>query len=376
MYDTEYDMLPPHAFGGGHGWVRGMPMTYEGSKGSSYPPPDPRLVEAQIGGIEKQNQMIDFLIKQSDMFAPLQEEQMREAIRAQQLGMEQSQQDRQWMLGRRGQLTGLQDSLVDTANTFDTEDRREQLAGEAMGDVNQAFSNAREQGLRSMTRAGINPNDGRFSAANAQIASQQALALATAANKTREAARQEGLNLKFNAANMLGGYPAMGMQATGQGAALGLQGLNAANSGVAGMQSGYQAAMGGATNMTNSATNAWSAQADAHLKSQQQDDTLGGLGSLFGGAAKLITAWPSDRRLKTDIHRVGYNSKIGAALYSFRYRHAPARVFIGVMADEVRGRFPKAVTKVNGFDVVNYGMLGIDMIELTPEQALQVSETT
>lgn len=352
--------LPPLAF---RRRPDGRLQTLEGGKGSSMPPPDPRLVEAQIGGIDKQNELIDLIMQQSDTFAPMQREQMQLAVDAQRLGMQQSQEDREWILGRRQQLGGLQDSLVAQANTFDTEARRQQLAGQAMGDVNQAYSNVRGQGLREMTRMGINPNDGRFQAVNAQLANQQALALSTAANKTREAARMEGLNLKTNAANLLSGYPAMGMQATAQGAGLGLQGLNAANAGVSGMQSGYQTALGGATNMTNSATNAWSAQADAHISSQQ-DSNLGGIGSLFGGAAKLITAWPSDRRLKQDITRVGIDPRTQLSLYRFRYKTDPARrVYEGVMADEVANRFPEAVIKVNGFYAVNYDMLGITLKE-------------
>lgn len=277
--------LPEHAFGG-RAWVRGMPVTYEDS-GSSAPPPDPKLIAAQIRGIDTQNELIGMIMSQSERMAPLQEQQMRQAINAQDLAQKQSLEDRNWMLTRRGALSGLQDSLIDEANAFDTDARREQLAGEAMGDVNQAFSNTRDQALRSMSRMGVNPNDGRFASTQNQLQAQQALALATAANKTREAARQEGFNMKSQVMNALAGYPAMGMQATGAAAGYGLQGMTAAAQGLQGMNSGYAQALQGAANMTGSASGAMNAQTQAYTAAQGDDPT----GSIIGAVGGIAVAF-------------------------------------------------------------------------------------
>lgn len=75
-----------------------------------------------------------------------------------------------------------------------------------------------------------------------------------------------------------------------------------------------------------------------------------GLGSsLLGG---LFKAFPSDRRVKTDIRRVGTLDN-GLPVYSYRYKWGgPSQ--IGLMADEVEAIHPEAVVTVNGMQMVNY----------------------
>lgn len=253
------------------------------------PAPDPRLVDAQIESLDMQRQVMNMIMDQSKEFAPLQKEQMQFGLDSARKAYEQSQQDRDWMLGRRGQLSGLQDQLTRDAQSFNTEDRRSELAGEAMGDVNQAFANARGQADRDMARMGVNPNDGRQAAVSGQLAAQQALGLATAGNKARSQARQEGYALTDRATNALAGYPAMGMQATGAGAGYGGMGLQLANAGLAGMNSGLLAAGGMAGNMGQNATNQWSAQQNAYMQAQNADSAaFGGLGSAIGGIGTAL----------------------------------------------------------------------------------------
>lgn len=74
------------------------------------------------------------------------------------------------------------------------------------------------------------------------------------------------------------------------------------------------------------------------------------LGGLFGLGAAGIKA--SDRRLKRDIRRIG-TYRNGLPKYSFRYRHG-GRCFIGLMSDDVRKVRPEAVTRIDGYDAVNY----------------------
>ena len=64
----------------------------------------------------------------------------------------------------------------------------------------------------------------------------------------------------------------------------------------------------------------------------------------------------SDRRLKTDIHRVGTTDN-GLGLYMFRYIYdePEATMHLGVMADEVEAVNPEAViTRPDGFKMVDY----------------------
>lgn len=62
----------------------------------------------------------------------------------------------------------------------------------------------------------------------------------------------------------------------------------------------------------------------------------------------------SDRRLKTDIQRLGTLDS-GIPIYRFRYRDS-GKVHIGVMADELERVYPEAVaTDPNGYLMVDYG---------------------
>lgn len=86
-----------------------------------------------------------------------------------------------------------------------------------------------------------------------------------------------------------------------------------------------------------------------------QNAQMGALGGLFGtigmGAMKF-----SDRRLKSDIERVGTTSH-GLPLYEYTIFGRRER---GVMADEVAKVMPDAVVmQPNGFNAVNYAMLGL-----------------
>ena len=87
---------------------------------------------------------------------------------------------------------------------------------------------------------------------------------------------------------------------------------------------------------------------------------MGGIGGLFGsvlgaaGSAGGFGALFSDRRLKTNIRRVGQTDG-GIPLYSYRYISG-GPVQIGVMADEVEAIIPDAVhMDASGFRKVDYG---------------------
>lgn len=260
-----------------------------GSKTSDAPAPDPRLVEAQLKSMGIQDSAIQRIMANADRLLPLQEEQMQFGLQSARTAYDQSQDDREWMLNRRGQLTGLQNTLVNEARDFNTEDRQEQLAGEATGDVRQAFEQGRSMQQRGLTRMGVNPNDGKFAAMSNQMQMGEALAQSTAANKVRQAARMEGYALTDRATNALSGYPAMGMQATSAGAGFGGMGLDTANKGLAGMNSGFGAGATAAGQMGSNATNMWGAQ--GNYKTQQDNIEGEAGGALLGTIGTLGAAF-------------------------------------------------------------------------------------
>ncbi|MGC8470568.1 MAG: tail fiber domain-containing protein [Acetobacteraceae bacterium] len=80
-------------------------------------------------------------------------------------------------------------------------------------------------------------------------------------------------------------------------------------------------------------------------------------GPITTTAAPTTTeGFPSDRRLKTDIARLGTLPN-GLGLYAYSYRFAPDR-YVGVMADEVEALLPAAVSlHRSGYKMVNYAMV-------------------
>jgi hypothetical protein len=86
------------------------------------------------------------------------------------------------------------------------------------------------------------------------------------------------------------------------------------------------------------------------------------------GGSGLITAVNncsgggfSDRKLKKDIKLVG-KSKKGINIYEFRFINDIYKgLWQGVMADEVKDIHPNLVSKIAGYDYVNYGEYGLDV---------------
>jgi len=84
---------------------------------------------------------------------------------------------------------------------------------------------------------------------------------------------------------------------------------------------------------------------------QQKNQSLNqALGGMFGIAGNFIKY--SDRRLKTDINKVGRTDD-GQNIYSYRYR-GDKRMHLGLMAQEVEKKHPDAVVDVGGYKAVDY----------------------
>ncbi|WP_156919989.1 hypothetical protein [Comamonas composti] len=268
-----------------------MSLEGGGKGGSSAPAPDPRLVEAQIKSMGIQDNAIQKILAQSDDMAPLQKEQTQFALDTSKKAWQQSQDDRDYALGRRMALTGLQDRMIDDARTFDTEGKREELAGQAAADVSQAYESSKRTQAAEMARMGINPADGKYGAASNALAAGTALATAQGKNSARTAARAEGRALTDRASNALAGFPAMGMQATGQGAGFGTNAQMIANQGLAGLNSGYGQVGGMAGQMGSNATNMWGAQASYKNGQDQIAANNNPFNTLLGAAGGVGTAF-------------------------------------------------------------------------------------
>ena len=338
-----------------------------GSKTSSAPAPDPRLVEAQIRSMGIQDDVIQRVMQQSEEIMPLQKEQLQFGLDTARTAYDQSQEDRKWMLDRRGSLSSMQDTLVQDAKGFNAESRGNELAGKAMADVNQGFANAEGQQTRALSRMGVNPSSGKALAIGNQTEIAKATALAAAGTGARAQARQEGYALTDRATNALAGYPAMGMQATQSGAGFGASGTTIANQGLAGMNSGYSAAGTMAGQMGQNAASMYGAMGSYKNGADNAAANANPMGALLGAGAQLgaATIYKSDRRMKQGIELVGRDERTGLNLYEFAYKDMPHERWRGVMADEVLQVMPSAVhTNEEGFMSVDYGALGIEMTQV------------
>lgn len=180
----------------------------------------------------------------------------------------------------------LQDDLLAENAAFDTEARRDELAGQANADVNSSFAAAREQQQRGLSRMGVNPGSGKALAMSNQMALAQAAAGANAQNKVRAAARAEGYGRKIDSNALLAGLP--GFSSAANSAALGWNG-NGQNAGSLGMDATSRSAdiagrmAGGAASGMQSASSNLRSNAIESAKSPGFDAAMG----LIAGGMKM-----------------------------------------------------------------------------------------
>ncbi len=89
------------------------------------------------------------------------------------------------------------------------------------------------------------------------------------------------------------------------------------------------------------------ASANAQAQAAQGAGLMNALGTI-GGAAIIA----SDRRLKTDIKKVG-KTESGLPIYTYKYK-GDNKTQMGVMAQDVEKKNPEAVSEVGGYKAVNY----------------------
>ena len=272
------------------------------------------------------------------------------------LQMSAQQQQMDFAAEDRARLTGLfrplEDQFVAEAQAFNTDARRQELAGQAAAASAQAFANTQAQQRRGLAAMGVNPNSGAARGADRSALLQQSAQRAAAMTGARTSARQEGRALQAAAIGM-GNPLATGALQAYAGA------TGAGSAGLGSMQQpggAYMQGLGMAGQTYGSMLNM---QNQAYM--QGQDNQAGMFGALIGAGA---TMYASDRRLKENIIAVGEYPEIDLTKYQFNYI-GDDRVFEGVMADEVMELYPQAVIEMdNGYFAVDYESLGIQMEEV------------
>ena len=190
-----------------------------------------------------------------------------------QQGLSRKYDERYW-----NSVAPMQDEMMADARAFDTEGKRDELAGLALGDVNQGFSSARDQNTRAMSRQGVNPSSGRSMAMGNQMAIAQAAAQANAMQKVRAAARQEGYGRKVDANAMMSGMSGFSSTAASAAGGYGGSAMTAGGMGMAGMNqgaAGFNAGANGAVSGLQSASSNLRANAIESAKNPGFDFVAG-----------------------------------------------------------------------------------------------------
>ena len=252
------------------------------------------------------------------------------------------------MTGQAGLTRGLMQALspeqAGVVQGFNTEAQRALAAS-------QMISPQEQRGYQQTAREGA-AAAGRLGS-NAAIASEVMGREDVFARKRAEAA-QAGQNA-YNVAQ--GFYTQPGLSLLSNAPLSYQQGQQFINTGLGAIGSGtpqlFDTSVGlnlGAAQRSNQLA---AASANAQAKAAQQAAIMG----LIGDAAKAAATagMMSDRRLKTDIKKVGKTDN-GLPVYTYKYKGDNV-VHMGVMAQDVEKVTPEAVEEIGGFKAVNYGLI-------------------
>lgn len=198
----------------------------------------------------------------------------------------------------------LEKGIVADAVAYDTPERREQMAGQAIADVGSQADATRETLAREAMSRGVDPSSGNFAATQGAFGVRQAAVQAAAGNAARTQVETIGAARKMDAANL--GRGLASSQATSAGLALSAGNASGAAAGqpLAAAQSGAQILNSGAAGAQQGlagAAQTYGQIADSQAKANSAQTGIWGALGQVGGAA--ITKW-SDETMKEEIKPV------------------------------------------------------------------------
>ena len=180
--------------------------------------------------------------------------------------------------------------ISDQAIRFSSANEQERIAKMANADVQASFSQAAEQQARSLDRRGVNPNSGKFAAANNSLMIAQAAASAGAVNQSRAMAVDRGNAALSNAANVGNRLPGVSQNSNNLSLSGASGAVNSSNQTQQMINTGYQIpsqyynnasnAYTGAANMYNMGHN--NASRNYETESKQMSSLLDFGGAMFG----------------------------------------------------------------------------------------------
>lgn len=184
----------------------------------------------------------------------------------------------------------LEQKIVQQAQDYNTENRRELMAQKAQGDIGTAYQGLRGQLQRSLGKYGINPSSDRFATLNAGLMRDEALQKAGAMTNARDRAEALGQARMVEAAGLGRNLP--GAASGAYQVAIGAGNAAVDNSQVPGqmMNAGYgqaRAGLGAASSTYNQALTGygmdWNQRVGQYnMKNERMGDILGFGGQIAG----------------------------------------------------------------------------------------------
>lgn len=223
----------------------------------------------------------------------------------------------------------VEQQYVADAQNYDTPERREQYAGRANADVQQAFDDQRAQQGRQLEQYGISPDSGKFASVNSRLRLQQAATAAGAQNQARLGVEQMGWNRRTDALSLGKGLPAQASAgysgaASAFGSAAGLQQKQNQmdNESIANGVSGTMVALG--KNGANVLPSFGSGLRDGGLIDTKKMRHYAGGGPVMGGPQQILgmaqqatqTAAPSQSAHGVPMSTYAQLGKMGRGIYN------------------------------------------------------------
>ncbi|MEW6257792.1 MAG: tail fiber domain-containing protein [Pseudomonadota bacterium] len=279
------------------------------SGGGSAPKPDPNIGIAALKSAETGEKWLEVAKEQfgvanerQDKLDALTSQVTNEQLTSMKQANGWAAQDRERYIGT---FRPMEDQFIETANNWDSPERRAQVAAEAKADVQNASATARQSRERQMTSMGVNPASGRFAGIEASADTAAALASAGAQNAARKQVEAQGIALKSDAINMGRGLPSQATQALGLGVNTGnsvvgnnVQSNASWTTGTDILKSGYGMAMQGYGQQANILNEKYRNELAGWEK--QQSASASNVQGLMGGIGQMASLFMSDEDAKTD----------------------------------------------------------------------------
>lgn len=345
---------------------------------SDAPQADPMIGQAAYANAQIAKDALEYYKNKDAAAAPRQErmDALTEKLANQQIDSSKFNDDAARKMLARYESVGMpaEDAMYRDASTYDTQDKREQAAGQAGTDVDLAMAQGMDAKRRSMARAGVNPADGRSLSMEGDAATAGALGKASAMNGARQKVADMGIMLRKDAASFAKGMPGNAAQTFGTAAmagngalGAGAAGINTANQSTQTNGAGFGTAIGGNNSAGSILNQEYSNRINANSNA--------GLGAAVGGIAQgigsagSVAAFFSDENMKEGVAPVSDAQALAGidktSVKSWRYKPgSPAddggQQHVGAMAQDMQKHLGDTVAP-GGKTVDVISALGVNM---------------